>query len=215
MSVALLRDSTAAKRLAIDSIREESRANAVRAVLRALGRGPASDSVRSTGTSFAKTMAISHGSQLAPDEITRTVSVTARTDNARFEALRKRASQYGVEIHKKLVIATACMVFVLIGVPVGIRFPRGGVRMVIVVSAVVIGVYQYGLTTGEDWADRDLAAPFWTMWAPSLIFIAVGIFLVSRMGRWTATARESAWREIWIAARALAGRLRRRRRSPA
>ncbi len=215
MSVALLRDSAAAKRLAIDSIREESRANAVRAVLRALGRGPASDSVRSTGTSFAKTMAISHGSQLAPDEITRTVSVTARTDNARFEALRKRASQYGVEIHKKLVIATACMVFVLIGVPVGIRFPRGGVSMVIVVSAVVIGVYQYGLTTGEDWADRDLAAPFWTMWAPSLIFIAVGIFLVSRMGRWTATARESAWREIWIAARALAGRLRRRRRSPA
>ena len=107
------------------------------------------------------------------------------------------------------------MVFVLIGVPVGIRFPRGGVSMVIVVSAVVIGVYQYGLTTGEDWADRDLAAPFWTMWAPSLIFVTAGIFLVSRMGRWTATARESGWREIWVAARGLPGRLRRRRRPAA
>ena len=215
MSVALLRDSADAKRLAIDSIREESRENAVRAVLRALGQGPASDSARSTGTSFAKTMALSPGSQLSSDEITRTVAVTARTNTARLDALRKRASQYGVEIHKKLVIATACMVFVLIGVPVGIRFPRGGVSMVIVVSAVVIGVYQYGLTTGEDWADRDLAAPFWTMWAPSLIFVTAGIFLVSRMGRWTATARESGWHEIWVAARGLPGRLRRRRRSAA
>ncbi len=215
MSVALLRDSADAKRLAIDSIREESRENAVRAVLRALGQGPASDSTRSRGTSFAKTMALSPGSQLSSDEITRTVAVTARTNTARLDALRKRASQYGVEIHKKLVIATACMVFVLIGVPVGIRFPRGGVSMVIVVSAVVIGVYQYGLTTGEDWADRDLAAPFWTMWAPSLIFVTAGIFLVSRMGRWTATARESGWREIWVAARGLPGRLRRRRRPAA
>ncbi len=215
MSVALLRDSADAKRLAIDAIREESRENAVRAVLRALGQGPASDSTRSRGTSFAKTMALSPGSQLSSDEITRTVALTARTNTARLDALRKRASQYGVEIHKKLVIATACMVFVLIGVPVGIRFPRGGVSMVIVVSAVVIGVYQYGLTTGEDWADRDLAAPFWTMWAPSLIFVTAGIFLVSRMGRWTATARESGWREIWVAARGLPGRLRRRRRPAA
>ena len=215
MSVALLRDSADAKRLAIDAIREESRENAVRAVMRALGRGPASDSTRSRGTSFAKTMALSPGSRLSSDEITRTVALTARTNTARLDALRKRASQYGVEIHKKLVIATACMVFVLIGVPVGIRFPRGGVSMVIVVSAVVIGVYQYGLTTGEDWADRDLAAPFWTMWAPSLIFVTVGIFLVSRMGRWTATARESGWREIWVAARGLPGRLRRRRRPAA
>ena len=215
MSVALLRDSARSKTMALDSIREESREHAIRSVERALGQGLASDSARPASGRLTKTFALADGSQLPSDELTRTVVVTAQTNTARFDALKKRASQYGVEIHKKLVIATACIVFVLVGVPVGIRFPRGGISMVIFVSAIVTGVFNYGLTTGEDWADRDLAAPFWSMWAPSLIFLVVGAIMVSRMGRWTASARDSGWREIWLATRNGARALFRRRRRTA
>ena len=79
--------------------------------------------------------------------------------------------------------------------------------MVIVVSSFVIGVYQIGLTNGEDWADRGLANPFWSMWAPSFFFLILGVFLVSRMGRWTAAVRGSGWREIWLGVRQLATRI--------
>ncbi len=204
MSIALLRDSAQAKRLALDSIRQDSRRQTIRAVERALGTGPAADSAQGDNIGFAKSLMGTRGSMVPSDDLSRTVALTARTHTARTAALRKRASQYGVEIHKKLVIASACMIFVLIGMPVGIRFPRGGISMVIVVSATVIGVYQYGLTTGEDWADRALAAPFWTMWAPNLVFLVIGALMVSRMGRWIASSRDSGWRDLWLAARRLA-----------
>ncbi|MCY3547220.1 MAG: LptF/LptG family permease [Gemmatimonadetes bacterium] len=215
MSIAFLRDSAQAKRLALDSIRQDARRQTIRAVERALGTGPAADSAQGDNLVLAKSLQGAQGDLIPSDDFSRTVALTARTHTARTAALRKRASQYGVEIHKKLVIASACIIFVLIGMPVGIRFPRGGISMVIVVSATVIGVYQYGLTTGEDWADRDLAAPFWTMWAPNLVFLAIGSLMVSRMGRWIASSRDSGWRDLWLAARRSVQAVFRRGRRPA
>ncbi len=106
------------------------------------------------------------------------------------------------------------MVFVLIGMPIGVRFPRGGISMVIVVSAIVISTYQYGLSSGEDWADRNLATPFWSMWSPSLAFLVTGSFLATRIGRWTAAARDSGWRELWLELRAIVSRLGTRKPVP-
>ena len=203
MSVTALRDSANAKMAQVDSLREESRVAAVQAVERALGRagdddgGPMRFSKAPPGLDDA----------LPQDDMIRMMSIDAKTQGTRFRSLRKRASQYWVEIHKKLVIASACMIFVLIGMPVGVRFSRGGISMVIVVSAVVIGVYQYGMSTGEDWADRDLATPFWSMWAASLSFLAIGVLLASRLARWTASSRESGWQELWLEARAAARRV--------
>ena len=199
MSVAALHDSANAKIRQLDSLREESRVTAVRAVERALGRSEEGDG---GAMLFSKAPPGLEGGQMPQDEMLRMLAIDAKTQGTRFRALRKRASQYSVEIHKKLVIASACMIFVLIGMPVGVRFSRGGISMVIVVSAVVIGIYQYGMSTGEDWADRDLATPFWSMWAASLLFLAIGTLLASRLGRWTASSRESGWQELWLEARA-------------
>ena len=209
MSVAALHDSANAKMVQLDSLREESRVAAVQAIERALGGSDESGGPMR----FSKAPPGFEGSQLPPDDMVRMVAIDAKTQGTRFRSLRKRASQYWVEIHKKLVIASACMIFVLIGMPVGVRFSRGGISMVIVVSAVVIGVYQYGLSTGEDWADRDLATPFWSMWAASLTFLAIGTLLASRLGRWTASSRESGWQELWLEALAGARRVFSRRAS--
>ena len=193
MSVAMLWDSASYRTLQLDSIRGESRRGTLDALRRALGDSPADGDPRM----FSKTPP-RFEPRLPPDEITRMVAIDAHSRRARFDTLRRQANRYEVEIHKKLVIASACMVFVLIGMPVGVRFPRGGISMVIVVSAIVIGIYQYGLSTGEDWADRNLATPFWSMWSPSLVCIVIGMFLATRIGRWTASARDSGWRELWL-----------------
>ncbi len=196
MSVAMLRDAARTRSEELDAVREESLAGARSAVERALGLGPAADSARRAGPSIARRLT-SQGT-LPADEHSRIVASAARTNGARVDALSRQVSQYQVEIHKKMVIATACLVFVLIGVPVGIRFPQGGASMVIVVSALVIGVYQWGLTSGEKWADRDLANPAWSMWAPSVVWFVAGALMVSRMGRWIASTRSGGWREIWL-----------------
>ena len=216
MSVAMLIDSRGRRLDELEAIREESLATARRAVDRALGRGPVSDSARAAPPPYRATSPPG-GAILPRDQVTRSLASTSRAEMGRYSAVYRFANQAGVEINKKIVISTSCIVFVLIGVPIGIRFPRGGVNMVIVVSSLVIGVYQVGLTNGEDWADRGLANPFWSMWAPSFVFLALGIFLLTRMGRWTAAVRGSGWRELWLGAKRLVGLvpLGRRRRAAA
>lgn len=103
----------------------------------------------------------------------------------RHDLHRREVNRYAVEIEKKFAIPVAAIVFVLIGAPIGVRFPRGGIGMVIGVSLAVFCVYYVFLIGGEEFADRDFLSPFWAMWGPNVLFGVVGclvIYVVSREG---------------------------------
>ncbi len=104
-------------------------------------------------------------------------------DNQRF------VNTAAVELHKKFAISVACTVFVLVGAPIALRFPRGGVGLVIGVSLVIFGIYYVGLIAGEAVADRAILTPFWAMWAANILLTLVGLVLLARMGRESATSR--------------------------
>ncbi|HET7040105.1 MAG TPA: LptF/LptG family permease [Gemmatimonadales bacterium] len=95
---------------------------------------------------------------------------------------RGSAAHFLVEIHKKFVISSACLVFVLVGVPIAIRFPRGGMGLVIGVSLAIFAIYYIGLIAGESLADR-LAAPPWILWVPNAFFSTVGLLMLYRSHR--------------------------------
>ena len=69
---------------------------------------------------------------------------------------RTTMNRYDVEIHKKFALAAACIVFVLLGAPIALRFPRGGVGLVIGVSLVVFALYYVGLIAGESLANTRI-----------------------------------------------------------
>src|SRR2546425_150864 len=96
-------------------------------------------------------------------------------EEQRVRDARARAATYEVEIQKKLAIATACLVFALVGIPVALRFQRGGVGLVIGMSVGVFTVYYVGLIAGEELGDRLLVSPFLAMWTPNLIFATAGL----------------------------------------
>jgi lipopolysaccharide export system permease protein len=102
---------------------------------------------------------------------------------SRAELQRREMNKYEVEIQKKYAIPVAAIVFVLIGAPVAIRFPRGGIGMVIGVSLAVFCVYYIFLIAGEDIADRGIMSPFWAMWTPNVIFTGVGLVLFYHITR--------------------------------
>lgn len=102
-------------------------------------------------------------------------------------------SRYRVEIHKKFAIPAMCIAFVLIGAPLALRFPRGGVGLVIGASAGIFGLYYVGLIGGESLADKLIITPFWAMWAPNLLMTAAGLALFARLGREHATGRGGGW----------------------
>ena len=131
----------------------------------------------------------------------------------RVRAARQRAAIYEVEIQKKLAISAACVIFALLGVPVAIRFPRGGVGLVIGTSLAVFSIYYVGLIGGEELGDRLVVSPFLAMWTPNLIFTVVGLALLWIVRREGSTAHGGDWDDLKHALFGWAAVLRRTRKS--
>jgi lipopolysaccharide export system permease protein len=138
------------------------------------------------------------------------ITLSGTVDNARIRMRdnQRFVNQANVELHKKFAISVACVVFVLVGAPIALRFPLGGVGLVIGVSIAIFGIYYVGLIAGEALADRNLLRPSLAMWAANIFLTIVGIFLLARMGRETATTRGGGLSELLEAFR---GTFRRQR----
>jgi len=127
------------------------------------------------------------------------VTYTAQTAagySQRLRAAQQRAAVYQVEIQKKLAISAACVIFALLGMPLAIRYPRGGVGLVIGTSLAVFSVYYVGLIGGEELGDRLILPPFLSMWWPNLIFLIVAIPLLFSVRRAGSTAHGGDWDEL-------------------
>lgn len=111
-----------------------------------------------------------------------------------------------VEIEKKFAIAAACVIFVLLGAPIALRFPRGGVGLTIGVSLGVFMIYYVGLVVGEALARDNRIPPFAAMWSTNFLLLAVGLFLTSRLGREGSTSRGSETSERFARMREWFGR---------
>ena len=128
-------------------------------------------------------------------------------------------SRYSVEIQKKFALAAACVVFVLLGAPIGIRFPRGGVGLVIGVSIAVFALYYVGLIVGEDLANKLILDPVIAMWMANVLFTVVGVFGLVRVQRSGGSARGGDTSELldsirtWLARRFRSVGIRADRRS--
>jgi lipopolysaccharide export system permease protein len=131
------------------------------------------------------------------------------------QTLENIRNQYSVEYHKKFAIPFACIIFVLIGAPLALRFPRGGVGMAIAASFTIFGIYYMSLIGGEALGDRGLIDPFWGPWAPNLLFGLIALSILSRIGRETATSRGGGGDELGYTLRRIisCSFLRRGRRS--
>jgi lipopolysaccharide export system permease protein len=124
---------------------------------------------------------------------------TAQSPSAysqRLRAAQQRSAIYEVEIQKKLAISAACIIFALLGMPLAIRYPRGGVGLVIGTSLAVFSIYYVGLIGGEELGDRLIVPPFFAMWTPNLIFVLLSIPLLLGARRAGSTAHGGDWEEL-------------------
>jgi lipopolysaccharide export system permease protein len=106
-------------------------------------------------------------------------------------------NSYGVEIHKKFALAVACFVFVLLGAPIALRFPRGGVGLTIGVSLFVFALYYVCLIAGESIAKRGLMPAVVSMWMANVIFALIALWMLAKMGQEGSTARGGDMKEMW------------------
>lgn len=111
----------------------------------------------------------------------RTVLRKVRSEANMIRAFEKQNDVYLVEVHKKYAIPAACVVFILIGAPLGIMTRRGGMLLGAGVSLVFFILYWVCLIGGEDLADRQIISPAVAMWSANVIVGIGGLILFYRL----------------------------------
>jgi lipopolysaccharide export system permease protein len=132
----------------------------------------------------------------------RQLNSTIATLLFQMDGLSRQIDQYEVEIHKKYSIPVACLVFVLLGAPLGIMSRRGGFGVAASLSLGFFILYWACLIGGEKLADRDIVSPLVGMWSANFFLGTVGLYLVIRTGKeamlinWDALSRllPARWR---------------------
>jgi lipopolysaccharide export system permease protein len=98
-----------------------------------------------------------------------------------------------VELHKRYAVPFSCIVFGLIGVPLGIQPRRSGRSFGFVFSILIFLAYYISLMAFEILAIRKTISPVLAGWAPNVLFGGLGIYLLMK------AAKESEFKPLaWV-----------------
>ncbi len=121
-------------------------------------------------------MTIFHKSEVSKSD--REMTIGELLQQAEKNKLRGRNnSRQWVEIWKKTALPFACLVFALIGVPLGITTRRGGKSASFAYAIGLILLYYIFLTAGTGLAEEGKLSPFLATWLPNIVIGALGLYL--------------------------------------
>ncbi len=93
------------------------------------------------------------------------------------------ASLYRIEFNKRFSYPFACLVLMLVGVPLGISSKRGGKSTGFVLTILLVFVYYFLSLVGVAFAQSGRLSPFLGVWGANLLFAAAGAILLYQMSR--------------------------------
>lgn len=93
------------------------------------------------------------------------------------------ARSYRIEFHKRFSYPFACLVLMLVGVPLGLSSKRGGKSTGFVLTILLVFIYYFLSSVGVAFAKNGKVSPFLGVWGANLIFTGAGILLLYQMSR--------------------------------
>jgi LPS export ABC transporter permease LptG/LPS export ABC transporter permease LptF len=93
------------------------------------------------------------------------------------------ARAYRIELHRRFSFPTACLVLMLVGVPLGLSSKRGGKGTGFVVTLVLVFLYYFLSIIGTALARQDKVPAFLGVWGANIIFTIAGVLLIQQMSR--------------------------------
>jgi len=95
----------------------------------------------------------------------------------------KTGKLFLIELHKRWAYPAACLVLMVVGVPLGLSSKRGGKSAGFVLTIGLVFVYYFLSSTGTALA-RQNKLPVWLgVWLANLLFGICGVFLLRQMAK--------------------------------
>ncbi|MCL2659629.1 MAG: LPS export ABC transporter permease LptG [Acidobacteriaceae bacterium] len=90
---------------------------------------------------------------------------------------------YRIELNRRFSYPFACIVLMLIGVPLGLSSKRGGKSTGFVLTIALVFIYYFLSLLGLALARNGKLPPFWGVWGANIVFAVVGALLLLQMSR--------------------------------
>ncbi len=94
------------------------------------------------------------------------------------EGTRRWIVRHEIEWYRKYSLSLACLLFCLIGIPLGSIIRKGGFGLSTVVSVLIFLMYYIISTTFESTVKELVTPTYIGMWVSSLILLPIGVYLV-------------------------------------
>jgi LPS export ABC transporter permease LptG/LPS export ABC transporter permease LptF len=88
---------------------------------------------------------------------------------------------YLIELHKRFAYPAACLVLMLIGIPLGLSSRRGGKSAGFVVTIALVFIYYFFSSTGVALAREGKVSVFLGVWFANILFAFFGLLLLRQM----------------------------------
>lgn len=90
---------------------------------------------------------------------------------------------YSIEFHRRLSFPAACLVLMLVGVPLGLSSKRGGKGTGFAVTLLLVFLYYFLSEIGVALARQQKLPAFAGVWGANVLFTVAGLLLIQQMSR--------------------------------
>ena len=90
---------------------------------------------------------------------------------------QKWINNFMIERNNRLALACTCLVFLLIGAPLGAKFKKGGLGSPVIISTIAYIIYHILNIAGIKYAKADLVQVAIGVWGPLLVLMIIGLTL--------------------------------------
>lgn len=95
--------------------------------------------------------------------------------------LEQEISAIKTRVHNRLAMSFSCLVFILVGIPLGIKTHRKETSIGAGISLILVSFYYFLMTLGEAFQDKPSLYPWLLMWIPNNILLVIGGILIYRL----------------------------------
>lgn len=121
-----------------------------------------------------------HPREMTVAEIRDVLTIWEATGEPPDDVRVKTRNRYEIQIHRRLALPVAPVLFALVGLPLGLQRSRGARSYGALLCAGLVFGYYTLLSTGVYLAEENQLPPWFALWMPNVVFGLVAVVLLAR-----------------------------------